>query len=394
MSYKSDDINLIWEKYMEASLPIDVICEGYQEYVNQATKVLRNNGFPDDAETHMRNLERIYREADRVLEADAKNRRTDDHLVSLAYMFMSDQSIDLLKQEYEDYLQSTMAAQNELSKRTDELLGKIKREKLFKEENKEAKFVAIREFFSSLVSEIHLQKSQTTETRQISDDYSEDVVYEDDNIKVYLADSRIKCIRYGEPHLCISWRGANNYYWKYRMGRMRKDDLGMTTYFVVDKNDGNKYLIDSMGDEDGPADKYSYNPVSPNVDSDITPEALFRKHPEVKPAFERGIFEFIPYGEKEVRFNHIDQNINSITHPELKDIEDYWMFIEAGKKIQPKEWEQLPKSIFKDALVKYISVAENFNIPDEILNKAQPSDVKKYRASHLKRVEEWVGELR
>jgi hypothetical protein len=88
-------------------------------------------------------------------------------------------------------------------------------------------------------------------------------------------------------------------------------------------------LIDALGDEDGPVNKYSWNPIRPNNDRDITPEELVTgKYPELYKPFTDGVFQFIPYGEKEQRYQYISENVRYLIDSELKSLEDYEMFIE------------------------------------------------------------------
>lgn len=378
------DEQLIWESYT-------LMVENIEQFKSQAKKVLNNNNV-ENAEQIVTDIQSLMDEAKEELPDHQKQYVKNDHLPALAMLYVAEPDFDLISQEYKSYLTiPRMASNNELAKAYSKLIQEIKQKKLFKPSDE--KTTLLNSYFSNFVQEVHaLYEAPEQKTKKQFLDDSEDTVYEDETVKILLADSRLKCIRYGQPHLCISWTGANNYYWKYRMGRMRpQDNLGMTTYFVTNKETGDTYLVDSMGDEDGPANKYSYNPISPNNDSDITLEALVRKHPELETPIEQGIFKFIPYGEDEKRFEHIDANVESITDPELKTAEDYWMFIEAGKKIDHDEWDKIPKGLLKDALTKYASVGENFNIPDEMKEKMQPSDLANYEKKQLAKIKEYFS---
>jgi hypothetical protein len=149
---------------------------------------------------------------------------------------------------------------------------------------------------------------------------------------------------------------------------MRDDKQGMTTYFVFWKDKSNKILVDALGNEDGTSGEYSWNPISTNTDSDIAQDALIRKFPELKPAFDSQVFKFIPYGQNEARFADIDENIKSILDNRLKSLEDYDMFIESGKDVTESEWESLNPRLASILFKKYVGMYPS-NIPMKIFDK-------------------------
>lgn len=378
----------IWNAY--------ILREGVEEFKKQAQNILKNNNI-EDAESVVDKLQNVIEDVERDIENDIKNLVKGDHIVALAFIYLNGlTNFDVIKEEYRSYIDTyTLSKNNVLSTMAKDILQEIKSRKLFKDVDEKMRL--IRQKVNEFISELHsLQGSGEKDEKKVAGSENideQDIVYDDENILVVLADSRLKCIKYGNPNLCISWTGARNYYWAYRMGKYRADNMGMTTYFVINKSDGDKYLIDVLGDEDGPNGGYSWNPIHPNNDTDISKEDLINKFPELKPAFEKGAFKFLPYSDMEERFSYIDESIDSITDDRLKTKEDYWMFIESGKKIEPDEWDKIPKGIRNAAIEKYISVGENFNVPDEMFEDLSPTLKKNYDMKILRRAKEYFSSI-
>lgn len=308
-----------------------ILEEDLQSSLNQARNILKSNNAGENTESILKNLKAIY---DGVAFEDDQHRvaNKDTNIPALAFWLIADPSYARIREDYRQYVNTRSLYQKDfLINTVENLKGEITKRKLFK--NPEEKLSLIKQVFSDMVAVIHREYtppvSKDTNKKFISGEKNDDVVYEDNSIVIYRADSKAKCIKYGSgSSLCISTRGGSNYYWSYRMGNMRDDGLGMTTYFVYWKNSDNRILIDALGDEDGPANKYSWNPIRSNIDRDVTPEQLINNLPELGEPFKQNVFQFIPYGERERRYQWISENVYYLLDPNLLTLEDYEMFIE------------------------------------------------------------------
>jgi hypothetical protein len=306
--------------------------EDLQSSLNSAKNILQNNnaGDPENIQHIVYNLEDIY---NTVQFDDDQNKQAnkDSNIPALAFWFIADPNFNRIKEDYRQYVNTrSLYQKNFLINSVENLKKEISNRKLFKPT--EEKLSLIKQTFVKVAETIHSQYqpvTKETDKKFVSGEMNDDVVYEDDAIVVYKADSKGKCIKYGAGStLCISVKGGGNYYWSYRMGNMRNDGLGMTTYFVYWKDGSNRILFDVLGDEDGPANKYSWNPITPNTDRDVKIMDLLIKYPELEEALVNNVFQFIPYGEKEQRYQYISENVRYLLDPELKTLEDYEMFIE------------------------------------------------------------------
>lgn len=310
-----------------------LIEEDTQSFINQAKKILASNGYSEEFVKHITN---IIDSVEVGIPPQQKRFNADSNIPILAYMLICNaengRPLSVLSSDYKAYVESPSATrQNILVNAFNELRGTIQKNKWFKPSDD--KKIYIFEWGNKLVEKIHELQVVDTNQKQLKLTDTDDVVYDDNLITVYRADSKAKCIKYGSGStLCISTKGGGNYYWSYRMGNMHHEGLGMTTYFVYWKDGSNRILIDALGDEDGPANKYSWNPIKPNTDRDVTAMGLIKQYPELEEPFLKDVFQFIPYGDREVRYKWIEENVSYITDTRLKTLEDYEMFVEGYDK--------------------------------------------------------------
>lgn len=360
----------------------NLILEDLQSSINQGTKILTSNEFtPEEASQAVGKIKGIMDEVvGRGVPNQQKRFNTDSNIPILSYILLAlkDAGGDpyvKLKREYQTYLASEEATKKKiLTVAFDTLRNEIQGKKLFKPSPEKTQLIV--SWGTKLIEEIHKYiKADETEAPVVRSD--EDVVYENDDIAVYRADSKNKCIAYGAgSNLCISTKGGGNFYWAYRMGEMRRtgDGLGMTTYFVFWKDTNERILIDALGNDTGPANKYSWNNIEKdgkydNVDKDITPDELIEMHPELREPFSKNVFQFIPYGEDEKRFKYIQDYIEAIEDRRLKTLKDYEMFLEG------KDPDDYTNSVFIP-FVSWIRLIQYNNLS---LEKVK-SIVKKYAA--------------
>lgn len=391
---------------------LNLLCEDQATFFNQAKTILKNNGVQEHM---MDSLMGIF-EGVRFTDPNNRVANIDSNIPALAYWYIADSDLEKIRVGYNRYVNTPeLYSTNYLGNKVEEIKREISSKKLFKQDKIAEKLALITDTFREVVEEI--DNKYKKRVQQLTDkDFrpgqkDENVVYEDDDILVYKADEKAKCIKYGKnSNLCISGRGGGNYYWKYRMGGYRRDGLGMTTYFVVFKNeyypDGRHkiILIDSMGDANGPAGQYSWNPIfddrgkHENKDQDITPYQLYEKHPELKNALSQGVFQFLPWTDKEKKFHKFDgkkladwdSSFNEIyIDRNIEDLADMEMAIEAGGVIPNygQIWDAIDKrfpgqinELFKKyALVNAPDDDNSRMLPWKLLSKyLSPSDIKKY----------------
>lgn len=356
----------------------NLILEDLQSNINSGIKILTSNGFSSVyAAQATTKLKSIMDEVGEGVSNQQKRFNNDINIPTLSYLLISlkDAGGDpytKIKREYQTYLESEEATKKKiLTVAFNKLKKEIEDNKLFKPSPEKTQLIV--SWGTELIEEIHKYiKADETEAPVVRSD--EDVVYENDDIVVYRADSKNKCIAYGAgSNLCISVKGGGNFYWAYRMGEMT-GGIGMTTYFVFWKDTNERILIDALGDADGPTNEYSWNNIEKdgkydNVDEKITPEELIKMHPELKDPFSKNVFQFIPYGEDEKRFKYIQYYIEAIEDRRLKTLKDYEMFLEG------KDRDDYTNSVF----IPFASWKRLIEYDNLSLEKVK-SIVKKYAA--------------
>lgn len=364
-----------------------VITEDYDSILKQITKIIEINNLEKSA---VDNILDIYNNV--IVDEGREKAKKDSDLVALTYIYISKILNDNeIKDLYSSYLNSeTSKNKNLLSAYTTELQNEIRGKGLFKNDKKEEKLSLISDKTQKLIEDIHrYQKKEEFKGSVLNEE--NDKVYEDKDIIVFKADSKQKCIYYGRnSNLCISTK-SGNYYWKYRMGKMRGDDLGMTTYFVYwKKNDGSidenkRILIDSLGDENGEANKYSWNPISPNSDRDISENELISKFPVLQKPFNNNVFKFLPYAEDEKRFQWIEENVRNAS--QLESYKDYEMWMQTDSYIESTDWEIIEKKLNDKEMRKILLLAAELgkNIP---LNLTEKYFSEKEKERYLNKISE------
>ena len=318
-----------------------MLMEDYNSSVGQVKNILKNNNV-QNWEQITKDLERIY-DSVRFEDDEHKNSRSDQDIPSLAFLVLAGWNTNRISELYQKYCNTkAIYSKNYLTRWAQEIRNNIQKNKWFKPSEEKSKY--LQDEATKLIEIVHKHYIPSENKTEEPEEYkgnNEDVVFDNDKLLIYRADNMDKCILYGNKNLCISYPKKDNYYWKYRLGKMRGDNKGMTTYFVNWKDGSNKILIDALGDEDGGVNAYSWNPISLNSDSDTSKEELIRKFPELKEPFDRNVFQFVEYGENEKRAYEIDENINSILDDKLNGFSDYDIFVQLDKNISDSDWNNL-----------------------------------------------------
>ena len=352
-----------------------IITEDYESVIKQIKNMINNNGLAPES---IDNILDIYNNAS--VDEGREKAKKDSDLVALTYMYMVGEniglSIDEIKREYSSYLNSeTSVGKKLLSEYVTNLQNEIKSKGLFKPDKKADKLELIKSKTIDLLETIHrYQKKEEFSGKIINEE--NDKVYEDKDIVVFRADSKAKCIYYGKnTNLCISTK-SGNYYWKYRMGKMRPDDgLGMTTYFVIPKDRvGNELIvIDAMGNERS-SNTFGYTIVEPSGKQiedlyNISKDKLENKFPVLQKPFDNNIFKFIPYAEKEKRFQWIEETVRSAS--QLDNYEDYEMWIQTDNEPKSDDWKVIEKKLNDKEMKKLLLLASELvkHIPLDLTEK-------------------------
>jgi len=153
--------------------------------------------------------------------------------------------------------------------------------------------------FIDFENKVHSSRKEVYTKKDISD---LKVYYEDEFIKVYLGEDPETCRLLGSHHnYCISTDQRLMYFRQYRFKNHQ------STYFVYFKtqpkktpinNDEKLILIDALDEDD---EEYTWNPTdrSGQHDYNISKKELLKKFPELKKAFDKDVFVFQPFTEKE-----------------------------------------------------------------------------------------------
>jgi hypothetical protein len=211
-------------------------------------------------------------------------------------------------------------------------------------------------------------------------DISSDAIYSDDNIEVYLGDTKQKCIKYGQGTkygLCISRNDSSNMFHHYRW------ENEMTTYFVYFKDKSinppsNFIIIDAI--EQSP-NTFSYNIITPNSDREISKDELVQKFPQIETALNNNIFKQKPIEGQELEYynKYYDKDIIDFT-----SLDDQINFVEMGGEIDPSAWIHLSENTINQLLPRYIEIGHD--VPLYLLNE-YPKFKNRYNQKLKQRVE-------
>ena len=211
-------------------------------------------------------------------------------------------------------------------------------------------------------------------------DISSDAIYSDDNIEVYLGDTKQKCIKYGQGTkygLCISRNDSSNMFHHYRW------ENEMTTYFVYFKDKSinppsNFIIIDAI--EQSP-NTFSYNIITPNSDRKISKDELVQKFPQIETALNNNIFKQKPIEGQELEYynKYYGKDVRDFT-----SLDDQINFIEMGEELDPYAWTYLSKNTINQLLPRYIEIGHD--VPLYLLNE-YPKFKNRYNQKLKQRVE-------
>jgi hypothetical protein len=184
--------------------------------------------------------------------------------------------------------------------------------------------------------------------------------YENEDVKIFLGDTKQKCIEYGQAGkygFCISGTDGSNLFHNYRSN-------GATFYFVYFKKKQKKAPEGFIVIHVYPYNEYQINYASKNKDFEKTKEEIIEEFPVLDGLFENVIVHK-PWSEKEKRMYVYIQSVHFL---KLKNINDKLMYIEIGRDIDDY-WHSIPENELKPIMKKYIEANILHNIPDVYLEK-------------------------
>lgn len=301
--------------------------------------------------------------AEIITKYNPKDKNLSD-IVPLTNFLVAGANINLLSKEYKDYTeQASLFNQKTIHKAPD---------------------------FLKWTEQIHSKMSEgraNQELHVLGTDADPNKVYDDENITVFLSNnsddprkSVSSCKKYGKgTNLCISGSSASHYYHSYRWEKK------LTTYFIWLKKENRYILVDAV--EDG---GYQYNNVKENHDYSSTPKQIIKKYPDLKRAFDQGIFKSVPITGKEQEYYEKFYEENGVEH--FKTLEDILMYT-SFHNLTKEDWENIRQ---RDLVKPVLEVAvensedEDINLDYETLDQ-YPAPKKRYWDKKKQNVERELG---
>jgi len=221
------------------------------------------------------------------------------------------------------------------------------------------------EKFSDLENEVD-SLSRTVRTQTEEEPQDEPPVYEDQNITVQQANTRSRCVKFGNRYdFCISKKSANNMFSTYRLGSYSGAE-NPTFYFVWVKNrpetDNKHMVVIGAGKDD------TWNRTfADNRTTQTNPESLINEVPELKPAFQKNVFKHVPLTSEEKSrvelFDQLAANFDPKIFAKLS-YQDKVDFLQTGSVMLPYAvWKTLNKEL-RNEYLKNISKFDKQIIKD------------------------------
>lgn len=270
-----------------------------------------------------------------LLELTADKNNKNKHLPILVKFFLEGQSIDIIKNYYDRYASNTKLNQKPIDNLT---------------------FQQFEQMVDSAVVSTNV-KTKTLDDKPL---------YEDENVKIYLGDTKEKCIKYGQGSkygFCIARQDSSNLYWGYR-------SRGATFYFVYFKQKQENAPTDLIVIHAYPNDQYQVNYAKPNADHSKSKQEIVNEFPVLDGLIGKVIVHR-EHSEKEKEILKV-KDAGSIL--DLERLEDKLLWIELGNEIYShnqktgeNEWNFLKqKDYFNEILKKYIEVGMH-DIPEDVI---------------------------
>jgi len=264
------------------------------------------------------------------------------HVNKLAKFFNETQSLDVLGEYYKKFL--------ELKKR-----NRIEDITRFDK-------------FSDLESAVDTQETKTNLNMPENVSDTEKPIYEDDQIKVIAGENRAKCIKLGGNYtFCISRPASGNLYSNYRL----RDESNF--YFVrvktrTDEKVKNGYkdpahliVIDALPNEEFQW-TWADNGNQGHGTKKVTPKEAIQEIPELKAAFEKGVFQSKPLTQDErdkiEKFNELANDFDLGVFNSLKYSEKEEFIQQGGLNLPFEAWKTLDKNLRNE----YLKVISTFNL--------------------------------
>lgn len=291
-----------------------------------------------------------------LLELTADKNNKNKHLPILVKFFLEGQSIDIIKNYYDRYVSNTKLNQKPIDNLT---------------------FQQFEQMVDSAVVSTNV-KTKTLDDKPL---------YEDQNVKIYLGDTKEKCIKYGQGSkygFCIARSDASNLYWGYR-------SRGATFYFVYFKNKTAqaKAPSDLIVIHAYPNEQYQVNYSTPNKDFSKSKKEIVNEFP----ALDGILGKVIVHREHSEDEKKKLQVSNFYDINDLKTLEEKLLWVELGREIDYRkddydDWAELKyksgEQAFNEVLKKYIEVGMH-DVPKHIIKGTKYE--KRYKEKLIQRAE-------
>ena len=227
-----------------------------------------------------------------------------------------------------------------------------------------------------------LSSVKTTQAEDVPE--NEAPVYEDANIRVHSGETRGRCMKFGKNYtFCVSRAGEGNLFMSHRLTQYM-GALNPIYYFVFVKNrpkEDNKHIVVvGVGDRD------TWNRTfADNQSEETTPEKLIQEVPELKPAFDKKVFKYIPLTEKEKEkmeyFDSLVRHFDPVKFDKL-DYQDKVHFLQMGGfKLPYETWKKLNKEL-RNEYLRSLTVFHK-----EILKELSPGELKAFEDSMAQNID-------
>jgi len=240
------------------------------------------------------------------------------------------------------------------------------------------------EKFSDLENEIDslVRTVKTGTTEEPAQD--EPPIYEDSNISVQQANTRQRCVKFGERYgFCISKKEASNMFSTYRLASYMGSE-NPTFYFVWAKKrnpqDNKHMIVIGAGKDD------TWNRTfADNRTEQTTPEQLVKEVPELKPAFDKNVFKHVPLtSEEREKVQFYDKMVNQFDSDDFEKLsyQQKAEFLQLGSVQLPMDtWKKLNKELRNE----YLKNINDFH--KELIPDLSPSELEVFKKQMLKNPE-------
>jgi hypothetical protein len=230
-------------------------------------------------------------------------------------------------------------------------------------------FDQVEQLIDTAETKSHIKGKATTDTVDTS---SQDTVYDNNNLLILRGDLKEKCIRYGKGYSwCISRRGANNLYFRYKISRDEP-----IFYFVFDRDRTTQDPWHAVVIYVTKDNRYMVALASNTRDQEMSWRQIESKTPKLSGL--QNLFKYIPMNaEERSDYEKYNARINDKTYAAFS-LEEKFKYIQFGHKLSPKKQQITP-----DELIGTYAKNNAANITSQTYARLRPGDQRKVQKAIL-----------